>query len=87
MSSYSGCVFRATFTLSLFLLLLGDEMGMLEDACVSITNLTCVKFKVQVGLSILSKHEEIKGQSENRGSLKGLCWQELLFCYFRFKKS
>ena len=85
MSSYSGCVFRAIFTLSLFLLL-GDEMGMLEDAGVSIANLTCVKFKVQVGSSILSKHEEIKGQSENHGSLKDLCWQEL-FYYFRFKKS
>ena len=58
----SGSVFRATFTLSLFLILLsGDEMGMLEDACVSITNLTCVKFKVLVSSSILSKHEESKG--------------------------
>lgn len=63
----SGSVFRATFTLSLFLILLsGDEMGMLEDACVSITNLTCVKFKVQVSSSILSKQEESKGQSEYR---------------------
>lgn len=26
----------------------GDEMGMLEDACVSIANLTCVKFKVNI---------------------------------------
>lgn len=57
-----GSVFRATFTLSLFRILLsGDEMGMLEDACVSITNLTCVKFKVQVSSSVLSKHEESKG--------------------------
>ena len=29
-------------------LLSGDEMGMLEDACVSIANLTCVKFKVNM---------------------------------------
>ena len=29
-----------------FFLSLGDEMGMLEDVCVSISNLTCVKFKV-----------------------------------------
>lgn len=48
-------------------------MGMLEDACVSITNLTCVKFKVQDSSSILSKHEESKGQSENHGSLENLC--------------
>ena len=31
-----------------FGLLSGDEMGMLEDACVSIANLTCVKFKVNM---------------------------------------
>ena len=31
-----------------FNLFLGDEMGMLEDACVSIANLTCVKFKVNI---------------------------------------
>lgn len=29
-----------------FFLFLGDEMGMLEDVCVSISNLMCVKFKV-----------------------------------------
>ena len=29
-----------------FLCLVGDKMGMLEDVCVSIANLTCVKFKV-----------------------------------------
>lgn len=70
----SGSVYRAPFTLSLFLILLsGDEMGMLEDACVSITNLTCVKFKVQVNSSILSKHEGSKGQSENHGSLEDPC--------------
>ena len=33
------------YFVSLFLLQ-GDEMGMLEDACISLANLTCVKFKV-----------------------------------------
>ena len=35
---------------SLSALFLGDEMGMLEDVCVSIANLTCVKFKVNMRL-------------------------------------
>ena len=46
-------------------LLSGDEMGMLEDACVSIANLTCVKFKVnmrswfQIFINILYKNQQI----------------------------
>lgn len=28
-------------------------MGMLEDACVSIANLTCVKFKVNTSIALL----------------------------------
>ena len=34
------------YHVNVFFLSLGDEMGMLEDVCVSISNLTCVKFKV-----------------------------------------
>ena len=34
----------------MFVLFVGDEMGMIEDVCVSITNLTCVKFKVNMRL-------------------------------------
>ena len=33
---------------AVFGLFSGDEMGMLEDACVSIANLTCIKFKVNM---------------------------------------
>ena len=34
----------------MIVLFVGDEMGMLEDVCVSIANLTCVKFKVNMRL-------------------------------------
>lgn len=44
----------------------GDEMGMLEDACVSIANLTCVKFKFKE----CEREDEIPTLSGNRGFIQ-----------------
>ena len=52
------------FFLVCFAFCQGDEMGMLEDACVGIASLTCVKFKVgkKIDLSFdLSKNGEPNG--------------------------
>lgn len=44
--NHSGFIYHYLF--AYYGLFSGDEMGMLEDACVSIANLTCVKFKVNI---------------------------------------
>ncbi|XP_078369401.1 inositol polyphosphate-4-phosphatase type I A-like [Oculina patagonica] len=44
----------------------GDEMGMLEDACVSIANLTCVKFKFKE----CEREDEIPTLSGNRSYIQ-----------------
>ncbi|XP_015764638.1 PREDICTED: type I inositol 3,4-bisphosphate 4-phosphatase-like [Acropora digitifera] len=44
----------------------GDEMGMLEDACVGIASLTCVKFKFKE----CEREDEIPSLSGNRGYIQ-----------------